>query len=128
MAIEEALTALLSSVAGGRRFWDRAPQSNTGSPFLVMHNITQIRGITYAGVDGYKRSIIQVDIKGATKTEVKTAREAIETIVSGYQGTSSGIYIQGMFMDGPRSVQPAAVPGSTDYPFMEQVDLEIHHD
>lgn len=128
MAVEEALTSLLSSVASGRRYWGRAPQGVTVSDgaFLVLNNITKARDYHMKGASGYVPARFQIDAYAATFTAARNAAAAVVTALSGHSGTTGGVVIQGIFIDGPRSL-PAEDEGSVTYGFRQQLDALVHY-
>lgn len=120
--MEEALTALLASVAGGRRYWVRKPQSDPARPYVVLQRIDGLPDYTYSGASGYSSSRVQADVYGDTYTSTKaTVRDLIDTL-SGYRG---GI-IQGIFIDSQRDL-PATDAGEVTNLFRTSVDFIIHH-
>jgi phage protein D len=118
--MEEALTTLLASVAGGRRYWGRAPQT-AARPFIVLTKITGLRDYQMSGPSGYVQNRVQCDCYGATYTEAKAAARALITAVSGH----SGGVIQGIFVDSERDL-PTADAGDVNHLFRTSVDLMIH--
>ncbi|WP_274875080.1 HK97-gp10 family putative phage morphogenesis protein [Sinorhizobium meliloti] len=73
--MEEAITALLSGVAGGRRFWTRAPQKQAdGSamprPYVVLFRIDGVPSYHYQGRDLIS-SRIQANCYSDTFTSAK---------------------------------------------------------
>lgn len=123
--MEEAITALLASVADGRRHWGRAPQdiSISTGPFIVLTRIDGVRSYTTIGAANYVASRVQMDVYGLTYTATKeAAREAIAA-VSGHSGGS----IQGIFIESERDL-PAADAGEVTHLFRTSVDMIVHHE
>lgn len=129
--MEEAITALLATVAGGRRYWVTAPaQLPDGSPlptpYVVMYRIDGLVDYTITGPSGYVASRVQVDVYGDSYTSAKeTAREVV-TAVSGHRDHGSGESIQGIFVDSMRDT-PAADAGEVTQLFRVSVDIIVHH-
>ena len=123
--MEETFTGLLSGVAGGRRYWGRAPQNvniATG-PFLVLNRIDGIRDYTMGGASGYVESRIQIDIYGASYAATKqAARDAIAALSGHSDGT-----IQGIFAITERDL-PATDAGEVKQLFRTSVDFIVHHE
>lgn len=121
--MEEALTALLASVAGGRRYWARAPQTiDASSPYLVMNRVDGVRDYHMRGASGYVASRVQIDAYGKTYTATKAAARAVIDALSGH---SSG-NIQAILIDSERDL-PAADAGEVTNLFRTSVDIIVHH-
>lgn len=126
--MEAQITALLSSVAGGRRFWVKAPanypnpQTLLARPYVVLTRIDGIRNYHMTGPSGYVESRVQVDCYGDTYTSVKSTVIAILAILSGYSGGD----IQAIFVEGERDM-PAADTGEVTELFRKTLDLIVHH-
>jgi hypothetical protein len=120
--METVLTSLLASVAGGRRYWVRKPQSDPGRPYVVMQRATRLPNYHMKGASGYVFSRVQIDVYGDTFASTKAAADALKAVLSGY---SSGI-IQGAFLDGERDL-PAADAGEVSTLFRISLDFTIHH-
>lgn len=122
--MEEALTALLASVAGGRRYWVRAPANinvNAG-PYLVLNRVDGVPSYDYQGSAGYVQSRVQVDVYGKTYTATK---DAVRALVAAVSGQSTGD-IQAIFVNSERDL-PAADAGEVNNIFRTSVDLILHH-
>jgi hypothetical protein len=119
--MEEAITALLASVAGGRRYWVRAPQQ-AGRPFVVLNRISGLPDYHSQGPSGYVASRVQADCYAETYTAAKQVARAVKAALSGYRG---GI-LQGVFADNERDL-PAADAGEVKYLFRTSLDLIVHH-
>lgn len=125
--MEEAITALLASVAGGRRYWVRAPAKNSdGSllsrPYVVIQRIDGLSDYTMAGPSGYVASRLQFDVYADSfGSSIATARALKETL-SGYRSGA----IQGVFIDSERNL-PAADAGEVSQLFRISIDAIIHH-
>lgn len=119
--MEEALTALLASVAGGNRFWVRAPQT-TALPYLVLNRVDGVRNYHMLGPSGYVSSRVQIDCYAKTYTATKTVARAVITLLSGYSGGD----FQGVFIEGERDL-PAADAGDVTNLFRTSIDIIVHH-
>lgn len=118
--MEEALTALLSTVADGHRYWGRAPQ---GTPFprIEMTRITGTRTYVMRGVTRLTASRVQIDCYGATYTQARdTARSVIAT-VSGH----SDDFLLGIFVESERAL-PEADAGEVNHLFRVSIDITVH--
>lgn len=120
--MEAALTALLASVAGGRRYWGRKPQTDPARPYVVMSRISGQRSYTYAAPANYVQSRVQIDAYAETYTAARDTAEAIVVALSGYSG---GI-IRGIFIDGQRDLS-AADAGEVTTLFRVSIDAFVHH-
>jgi len=125
--MEEAIVALLSGVAGGRRFWTRAPQNITATDgaYIVLNRVDGGRDYSMAGASGYVASRVQVDVYAETYTAAKTAARAAVAALSAFRGTQSGVAIQGIFIDSERDL-PAA--DEVSHLFRTSIDVIVHHD
>jgi hypothetical protein len=119
--MEEQVTGLLAGVAGGRRFWVRAPQS-TALPYIVMQRISGIRDYVTTGPSGYVQSRVQFDVYAAT---YGTARATARALVAALSGHSGGT-IQGIFIDSERDL-PASDTGEVSHLYRVSIDAQIHH-
>lgn len=119
--MEEQITTLLASVAGGRRFWGRAPQG-VALPYIVLQRISGIRDNLMSGPSGYVQSRVQFDVYAAT---YNTARATARALVAAVSGHRSGT-IQGIFIDAERDLS-AADTGEVSHLFRVSIDAQIHH-
>ena len=125
--MEEALTSLLSTVAGGRRYWVRAPQSLSTRPYIVMHRVSGNRDMSLKGPTRYVQSRVQVDIYDDSYSGAKTVARAVRDAVSGFSGTIGGVQIQRINVDSERDL-PADDAGEITQLYRTSIDLLIHHD
>lgn len=119
--MEEAVTALLANIAGGRRYWVRAPQNAT-KPFIVLNRVSGVRDYHMQGPSGFVSSRVQCDIYASTYTSAKTTARALVGAVSGHRGPN----IQGVFVDSERDL-PAADAGEVSNLFRISIDLNVSH-
>nr|CAD6412998.1 hypothetical protein REQ54_01093 [Rhizobium sp. Q54] len=119
--MEEALTALLAPVAGGRRYWVRAPQ-NVERPFIVLSRIDGLPGYHYQGPSGLVSSRVQIDVYSDRFTEVTSVTRLLKDMLSGYKGGA----IQGVFIESERNL-PAADAGEVTSLFRTSIDITVHH-
>ena len=119
--MEELLTGLLSGVAGGRRYWGRAPQ-NAARPFVVLTRVSGFRDYHMQGSSGLVETRVQADCYADTYTAAKGVARAIDTALSGHRAGA----IQGIFIDSERDL-PAADAGEVNHLFRVSLDLMIHH-
>ncbi|MEW9808597.1 tail completion protein gp17 [Mesorhizobium marinum] len=119
--MEEALTALLASVAGGRRHWGRAPQA-AARPYVVLTRITGIRDYHTRDASGLVESRVQADCYADTYSAAKGIARDVRDAVSGHR---AGIF-KGIFIDSERDL-PAADAGEVNQLFRVSIDLIIHH-
>lgn len=119
--MEEQLIALLVNVAGGRRYWGRAPQSEP-LPFVVMNRIDGARNYTTRGPSGFVQSRVQLDCYAETYTEAKGVARAVRDDLS---GVTSG-EIQGIFIDAERDL-PAADAGEATHLYRVSIDILVNH-
>jgi hypothetical protein len=119
--MEETLTGLLTSVAGGRRYWVRAPQG-APLPHIVLNRVSGIRDYHLRGASGLVESRVQVDCYGETYASVRAVARAVVAAVSGHRGGS----IRGVFVDNERDL-PAEDAGPVKRLFRVSIDLMIQH-
>lgn len=126
--MEAAITALLASVAGGRRYWGRAPQSVTpdDGPYIVLTRIDGVRDYHMQGASGYVASRVQIDIYALTYTAVRDTVISVRNALSGFIGESSSTDIQGIFIDSQRDL-PAPDAGEVNHLFRTSIDIIVHH-
>jgi hypothetical protein len=126
--MEAALTTLLAPVAGGRRFWVKAPsnyptpETRLVRPYVVLTRVGGVRNYHFTGPSGYVESRVQIDCYGDTYDSVKSVASAILAILSGYSGGD----IQAIFVEGERDL-PAADTGEVNELFRKKLDLIVHH-
>lgn len=120
--MEEALTLLLASVAGGRRYWVRKPQTEPARPYVVLNRIDGIRDYHLRGASGYVSSRVQIDCYADTYTATKAIGRDVISVLSGYSGGD----IQAIFIEGERDL-PAADAGNVTNLFRTSIDIIVHH-
>ncbi len=120
--MEEALTALLAPIAGGRRFWVRGPAS-APRPFVVLNRIDGVPLYQYSGANGYVASRVQIDVYADTYTATKTVARAVNALLSGYSGGA----IQAIFVENEGRDLPAADAGDVTNLFRTSIDIVVHH-
>ena len=125
--MEEALTCILSGVAGGRRYWVRAPQSLSIRPYIILNRVSGNRDYHLKSASGYVQSRIQVDIYDETYGGAKGVARAVRDAVSGFAGTIGGGQIQFITVDSERDL-PADDVGEITFLYRTSLDLMIHHD
>ncbi len=125
--MEEALTSILSGVAGGQRYWVRAPQSLSTRPYIVMHRVGGNRDMHLKGASRYVRSRVQLDIYDDTYGGAKAVARAVRDAVSGYAGTIGGLQIQLIAVESERDL-PDDDAGEISQLYRTSIDLMIHHD
>ena len=125
--MEEALSSILSGVAGGRRYWVRAPQSLSTRPYIVMTRVSGNRDYHMGGASGYVQSRVQVDIYDESYGGAKGVARNVRDAVSGFVGTIGGLQIQRITIESERDL-PADDAGEITFLFRTTLDLMIHHD
>lgn len=120
--MEVILTTLLAPVAGGKRYWVRAPQG-TVAPYLVLNKIDDIPDYTMQGASGYSEKRFQIDIYTTTFTSLTALANEVKTILSGYK---DGDAVQAIFIDSERNL-PAADAGDVTNLFRTSIDIIVHH-
>jgi hypothetical protein len=123
--MEVELTALLASVAGGRRYWNMAPQnlSLSDGPYVVLHRIDGVPGYTYQGRDGLVTSRVQANCYGATYSAAKATVSALIAALDTYRGGS----IQLITVDSEGRDLTDTNPSTSERIYAVSVDLIIHH-
>lgn len=127
--MEETITALLASVASGRRYWGRAPQGINADvgPYIVLTRVDGIRNYVMAGPANYVASRVQADVYGKTYTASKQTARAVVSALSGVSVTSTVAVIQGIFIDSERDFT-AADAGEVSQLFRTSIDIIVHHE
>ncbi|RVJ50216.1 hypothetical protein CN166_29880 [Sinorhizobium medicae] len=125
--MEEVITALLSGVAGGRRFWTRAPQKQAdGSamprPYVVLFRIDGVPSYHYQGRDLIS-SRIQANCYSDTFT---SAKQTARALIAAVEGHSAGI-IQGIFIEVAGRDVTASDPGELTPLFAIAVEFTVIH-
>lgn len=123
--MEEAITSLLASVAGGRRYWVKAPQG-VAFPLVVLNRVGGAPDYVMGGPSGYIASRVQVDAYGESFGQIIGIEREISATVSGYSGVIGSTRIQGIFIDAIRNL-PAESAGSVTHLFRTTIDLMVHH-
>jgi hypothetical protein len=118
------LTALIGTSPNARLYWVRAAQG-AAKPYVTLQIISRIPDMTHAGANGLNTARLQVDCYGLTYLNAKSAARAVETRLSGYRGTSSGIIFDGIFKDSERDQYES--DDSTDKLFRVSMDFIIWH-
>lgn len=119
--MEEALTALLDSVAGGRRYWVRAPQT-AARPYVIMSKVDGLPDMTMQGPSGYVFNRVQIDCYADTFTTLLALVRSVKALLSGHKGGN----IQGIFIDSERNL-PAADAGEVTSLFRTSIDITVHY-
>lgn len=119
--MQEILTGLLASVAGGKRYWVRAPQS-VSRPYVLLQRVDAPPNYHMQGASGYVAIRVQIDVYADTYTEVTAISRQIKGILSGY---ASGP-IQAIFIESEREL-PAADAGDVTALFRNSIDVTIHY-
>jgi hypothetical protein len=83
--IEHSIRSLISGVC--KVYYVTAPQKVT-TPYIVLTKISNIPGYTLTGESGLFQARIQISIFADTYKSAKETAEAVDAILSGYQGTS----------------------------------------
>lgn len=119
--MQELLTSLLAPVAGGRRFWVRAPQKAV-RPYVLLQVISAPPNYHMRGASGYVPIRVQIDVYANTYTEVTVISRQIKGILSGHVAGP----IQGVFVESERDL-PAADAGDVNNLFRNSIDVIIHY-
>ena len=120
--MEVALTALLAPVAGGRRYWVRAPQNMKVKPYLLLSCISSLPSYHYLGASGCVAARVQIDVYADTATSAHDTAQQLKTLLSGYRGGT----IMAIFLDGEREL-PASDAGDVNALFRISIDIMIHY-
>lgn len=119
--MEALLTDLLAPVAGGQRFWVRAPQGGK-PPYVVLQRITGVRDYHGQGASGLVESRVQIDCYAKTYDGVKNVARSVVALLSGRR---VGL-IQAIFVVSERDL-PAADAGEVTNLFRTSIDIMVHH-
>ena len=119
--MEQALTDLLASVAGGRRYWGRAPHT-AARPYVVLNRAGGQPNYHMQGPSGFVSSRVQMDCYADKYSDVMALATSAKALVSGYAGGT----IQGIFVESERSL-PAADAGEVSSVFRTSIDITVLH-
>jgi hypothetical protein len=119
--MEEDLTTLMASIAGGRRYWVRAPQKAV-RPYVILNLIDKPRLYTMRGQDALTQSRVQADVYSDTYEGAKAVARSIVNLLSGYRVGQ----FRGVFVDSERDL-PAESAGAVNQLFRVSIDLMIHY-
>lgn len=129
--MEAALTAVLlahaplSALIGDRVHWQRLPRSVDGLPYVNLQVISGPRRYHSKAPDALKTDRVQADVWAETAASRKAVADTLESLLSGYRGSSTGIAFRGVFMDGGRDLGGDAA-GGTARLFRRQMDFMIN--
>ncbi len=110
----------VTALVGTRVHWSVLPQS-TDNPAVVLHKIDGVPDYTMAGPSGLVSSRVQIDVRGDSFASAISARDAIDSVLSGYAATQGDTILQGIFKLSERQgfEKPSGLPGyhkiSTDW-------------
>jgi hypothetical protein len=76
-----ALTALVAQ----RIYWNAIPQGSA-RPLIVLFRISGGPGLHSRGSDGLTNATVQIDVQALTVTSMWAIRDAVVTLLHGYQG------------------------------------------
>lgn len=93
--IEEALTAMLAGLAGGRIFPYRLPRA-VALPAITYMKVSAPRDETQQGASGLVMARLQVSSWGDTYDDAKVLSDSVRQALDGFMGEASGIYIGGI--------------------------------
>jgi len=119
--MQELLTSLLAPVAGGRRYWVRAPQT-APRPYVLLQVISAPPNYHMQGASGYVPIRVQIDAYADTYTEATAVSRQIKGILSGHVSSP----IQAVFIETERDL-PAADAGDVSNLFRNSIDVIIHY-
>ncbi len=119
--MEQALTDLLAPVAGGQRFWVRAPQK-VSRPYVVLNRVGGQPNYTMRSRSGFVSSRIQIDCYADKYADVTALAGDVKALVSGYEGGA----IQAIFVESERNL-PAADAGEVSSLFRTSIDITVLH-
>lgn len=125
---QPAITALIGSGVNTRLFPNRLPQNPT-FPAIVYQVISAPRDYTQDGRDGVVRFRVQCNLYGATYTESKAIRDALEATLSGLHNQSFGspqVKVKGVFLTNERDTYEQALDSTPlGGPYRKSVDLMV---
>lgn len=127
--MEQALMALLAPIAGGRRWFVRAPQGQP-YPYVILNRASSVPSYTMEGPNGYTATRIQIDVYGDQWPSVFSDVQSLQALLSGYRGIVSGTRFQGIFIDSLRDLSTSDT-GERVSPvtplYRTTLDIIIHH-
>jgi len=123
--MEAALLSLLAPVAGGRRYYVRAPQGEP-YPHLVLNRVSGTPNYTMAGPNGFVRTRVQIDVYGNTWPSTFSTAQAVQALLSGFTGVVGSTRFQGIFIESVQDL-PASDAGDVTQLYRISIDIMIHH-
>ena len=127
MPVERALSDLLASAAGGRRYFGHAENVSPGAgAYLIINRISGARDYAIDGHTGYTASRFQIDAYASSYGAARGAAAEAIAALEGFAGTAGETRILGIFVDGERDLS-AADAGEAAHLFRRSVDVMVHH-
>jgi hypothetical protein len=125
MDMQGALRARLlnQTAAGTRVYWVTRPQASA-RPAITLQTISGGRPRTYAGLQGFRDSRVQMDIWAATYAEARSVAEAAIAALEPIKTISNGIIFDSIFFDSERDILERV--GTTDI-HRTSIDLIVWH-
>lgn len=114
--------APVAALVGDRIYWVDRPQASS-LPAITLQTITEDRPQTMAGFDGLDRSLVQMDVWGASYAQVQQAKEAAIAAVMG-ENTANSIRFARAFIDTIRDLGERL---ETQFIHRASIDLIFHH-
>ncbi len=123
--MEEFLTSLLAGVAGGRRYWVRAP-AGVERPYLVLQRIGAVRPRTIDGRTHVIEGRVQLDVWAESYTSARTTLRAALAAVDRQKGSYGTTTILGVFVEGENDL-PGEDAGGASRLWRASADLIVHY-
>jgi len=132
MSLEKAVRSILiadgtvTGLVSSRVFPQRRPQG-TAVPAIVYQNIFEETNEALATQGGIRRTRLSVEVFDKTYGDTKTLRNAVESALINYTGTTEGETINSLRLESAVDIDETNEPGS-DFGFFRTIlDFVIWH-
>ena len=103
-------TSSVTALVANRIWWDKAPQSETGMPAIVLGNPSSDRLVTLSGSDGLVDALVDFNCYGRSLASSLAVKRAIVAELEGASFEQDGVRFQGCFVETERHADPDIDP------------------
>ena len=132
MSLEKAVRSILiadatvTSLVSSRVYPQRRPQG-TAVPAIVYQNVFQATNEALATQGGIKRTRLSVEVFDSTYGDTKTLRNAVESALINYTGTTQGETINSLRLESAVDIDESKDPAGDFGYFRTILDFVIWH-
>lgn len=131
MTAETAIIQLLladGSVSAivGNNVWPGSKPQASGFPAITVNWVEGNPIYTNDGDSGLANVRLELDCWGDTYTEAKDLAAVVKTLLSGFQGTNSGVVIENTLVESERDFREGG-SNADEYLFRTNLDLTVWH-